>query len=167
MSKPKIIFDVSHQWPIFRQPGVYGFIVPQLNLIKTLPSGYFLEWFIPGSLGRQTNLHLFKKVTKKDLQKLFLETPLNQLTLFDIFNPDDGDVHNNLRIGPINDNNYYERAIFKLIDRHLVKDRLEAIINEPLLSPNNIASTSIHDIKSMLQNNVTPLSIHDIESMLQ
>lgn len=167
MSKLKIIFDVSHQWPIFRQPGVYGFIVPQLNLIKTLPSVYFLEWFIPGSLGRQTNLHLFKKVTKRDLQKLFLDKPLNELTLFDIFNPADGDVHNNLRIGPINDNKYYERAIFKLIDRSLIKDRLEAIVNEPLLSPNNVASTSIHDIKSMLQNNVRPLSIHDIESMLQ
>lgn len=167
MSKPKIIFDVSQQWPIFRQPGVYGFIVPQLNLIKTLPSVYFLEWFIPGSLGRQTNLHLFKKVTKRDLQKLFLDKPLNELTLFDIFNPADGDVHNNLRIGPINDNKYYERAIFKLIDRSLIKDRLEAIVNEPLLSPNNVASTSIHDIKSMLQNNVRPLSIHDIESMLQ
>ena len=167
MTKPKIIFNMSQQWPIFRQPGVYGFIVPQLNLIKTSPNVYFLEWFIPGYLNRQTNLHLFKKVTKKDLQKLFLETPLNQLNLFDIFNPDDSDVHNNLRIGPINDNKYYERAIFKLIDRHLVKDRLEAIVNEPLLSPNNVASTSIHDIKSMLQNNVTSLSIHDIESMLQ
>lgn len=151
MSKPKIIFDVSHQWPIFRQPGVYGFIVPQLNLIKTLPNVYFLEWFIPGSLGRQTNLHLFKKVTKRDLQKLFLDKPLNELTLFDIFNPADGDVHNNLRIGPINDNNYYERAIFKLIDRNLIKDRLDAIVNEPFQSPNNVALTSMPEIKSMLQ----------------
>ena len=151
MSKPKIVFDMSKQWPLFRQPGVYGYLVPQLNLIKILPNVYFLEWFIPGSLGRQTNLHLFKKVTKKDLQKLFLETPLNQLNLFDIFNPDDSDVYNNLRIGPINDNKYYERAIFKLIDRSLIKDRLEAIVNEPLLSPNNVTSTTIHDIKSMLQ----------------
>ena len=151
MSKPKIIFNVSQQWPIFRQPGVYGFIVPQLNLIKTSPNVYFLEWFIPGSLGRQTNLHLFKKVTKKDLQKLFLETPLNQLNLFDIFNPDDGDVHNNLRIGPINDNNYYKNAIFQLIDRNLIKDRLDTIVNEPLMSPNNVALISIHDIESMLQ----------------
>lgn len=151
MSKPKIVFDLSQQWPLFRQPGVYGFIVPQLNLIKILPNVYFLEWFIPGSLGRQTNLHLFKKVTKKDLQKLFLETPLNQLMLFDIFNPDDGDVHNNLRIGPINNNNYYEDAIFQLIDRNLIKDRLEAIVNEPLMSPNNVALISIHDIESMLQ----------------
>lgn len=151
MSKPKIVFDLSQQWPLFRQPGVYGYLVPQLNLIKILPNVYFLEWFIPGSLGRQTNLHLFKKVTKKDLQKLFLETPLNQLMLFDIFNPDDGDVHNNLRIGPINNNNYYEDAIFQLIDRDLIKDRLEAIVNEPLMSPNNVALISIHDIKSMLQ----------------
>lgn len=151
MSKPKIVFELSQKWPLFRQPGVYGFIVPQLNLIKTLSSVYFLEWFIPGHLNRQTNLHLFKKVTKKDLQKLFLETPLSQLSLFDIFNPDDGDVHNNLRIGPINNNNYYKDAIFQLIDRNLIKDRLEAIVNEPLMSPNNIALISIHDIESMLQ----------------
>lgn len=151
MSKPKIVFDLSQQWPLFRQPGVYGYIVPQLNLIKILPNVYFLEWFIPGSLGRQTNLHLFKKVTKKDLQELFLETPLNQLSLFDIFNPDDGDVHNNLRIGPINNNNYYKDAIFQLIDRHLIKDRLDTIVNEPLMPPNNVALISIHDIESMIQ----------------
>ena len=125
--------------------------MPQLNLIKILPDVYFLEWFIPGSLNRQTNLHLFKKVTKKDLQKLFLDTPLNQLSLFDIFNPDDGDVHNNLRIGPINNNDYYKDAIFQLIDRNLIKDRLDAIVNEPLMSPNNVALISIHDIESMLQ----------------
>lgn len=151
MSKPKIVFDLSQQWPLFRQPGVYGYLVPQLNLIKILPNVYFLEWFIPGYLNRQTNLHLFKKVTKKDLQKLFLKTPLNQLTLFDIFNPDDGDVHNNLRIGPINNNNYYKDAIFQLIDRNLIKDRLDAIVNEPLMSPNNVALISIHDIESMIQ----------------
>ena len=151
MSKPKIVFDISHRWPLFRQPGVYGFIVPQLNLIKTLSSVYFLEWFIPGSFNNQTNLHLFKKVTKRDLQKLFLDKPLNELTLFDIFNPDDGDVHNNLRIGPINNNNYYKDAIFQLIDRNLIKDRLDAIVNEPLMSPNNVALISIHDIESMLQ----------------
>lgn len=151
MSKPKIVFDLSQQWPLFRQPGVYGYLIPQLNLIKILPNVYFLEWFIPGSLGRQTNLHLFKKVTKKDLQKLFLDTPLNQLMLFDIFNPDDGDVHNNLRIGPINNNNYYKDAIFQLIDRNLIKDRLDAIVNEPLMSPNNAVTHSIHDIKTMLQ----------------
>ena len=151
MTKPKIIFNVSQQWTIFRQPGVHGFIVPQLNLIKTLPNVYFLEWFIPGSFNKQTNLHLFKKVTKKDLQKLFLDKPLNELNLFDIFNPDDGDVHNNLRIGPINDNNYYKNAIFQLIDRNLIKDRLDAIVNEPFQSPNNVALTSMPEIKSMLQ----------------
>ena len=151
MSKPKIVFDMSKQWPLFRQPGVYGYLIPQLNLIKILPNVYFLEWFIPGSLGRQTNLHLFKKVTKKDLQELFLNKPLTELMLFDIFNPDDGDVHNNLRIGPINNNNYYKDAIFQLIDRNLIKDRLDPIVNEPLISPNNVALLSIHDIKSMLQ----------------
>jgi hypothetical protein len=151
MSKPKIIFDVSQQWPIFRQHGIYGFIVPQLNLIKTLPSGYFLEWFIPGSFNKQTNLHLFKKVTKQELQKLFSNTPLTKLTLFDIFNPDNSDVQNNLRIGPVDDNDYYEHAIFQLIDRHLVKDRLKTIVNEPLISPNNAVMHSIHDIKTMLQ----------------
>lgn len=151
MTRPKIVFDLSQQWPLFRQPGVYSYLVPQLNLIKILPDVYLLEWFIPGSLNNQTNLHLFKKVTKKDLQKLFLETPLNQLSLFAIFNPDDGDVHNNLRIGPINNNNYYKDAIFQLIDRNLIKDRLDAIVNEPLISPNNVALLSIHDIKSMLQ----------------
>ena len=151
MSKPKIVFDLSQQWPLFRQPGVYGYIVPQLNLIKILPNVYFLEWFIPGSLGRQTNLHLFKKVTKKDLQELFLETPLNQLSLFDIFNPDDGDVHNNLKIGPINNNNYYKNAIFQLVDRNLIKDRLDTIVNEPFQSPNNVALTTMPEIKSMLQ----------------
>lgn len=143
--------DISQQWPLFRQPGVYAYLVPQLNLIKILPDTYFLEWFIPGSFNNQTNLHLFKKVTKKDLQKLFLKTPLCNLNLFDIFNPDNSDVHNNLRIGPINDNNYYERAIFQLIDRHLIKDRLEAIVNEPLISPNNVVAPSIQDIESMLQ----------------
>lgn len=151
MPRPKIIFDMSQQWPIFRQPGVYGFIVPQLNLIKTHHNVYFVEWFIPGSFNNQTNLHLFKKVTKRNLQKLFLETPLRDLNLFDIFNPDGADVHNNLRIGPINDNKYYERAIFQLIDRHLIKDRLDAIVNEPLVSPNNVALLSIHDIESMLK----------------
>ena len=151
MTKPKIVFDLSQQWPLFRQPGVYGYLVPQLNLIKILPDVYLLEWFIPGSLNRQTNLHLFKKVTKKDLQKLFLETPLNQLSLFDIFNPDDGNVHNNLRIGPINNNNYYKDAIFQLIDRNLIKNRLDAIVNEPLMSPNNVALISIPDLKTMLQ----------------
>lgn len=151
MSRPKIIFDMSHRWPLFRQPGIEGFIVPQLNLIKILPDVYFLEWVIPGYLNGQTNLHLFKKITKKDLQELFLNKPLTKLMLFDIFNPDDGDVQNNLRIGPIDDNGYYEHAIFQLIDRHLVKDRLETIVNQPLISPNNVVSPSIQDIESMLK----------------
>lgn len=151
MSKPKIIFDVSHQWPIFRQPGVYGFIVPQLNLIKILPDYYFLEWFIPGQSNHQTNIHLFKKITKQELQKLFSGTPLNEMTLFNIFNPKDGDVHNNLKISPYNIDTYYKDAIFQLIDRHLVKDRLDAIVNEPLISPNNVVSPTTQDIKTMLQ----------------
>lgn len=151
MPRPKIIFDMSHRWPLFRQPGVYGFIVPQLNLIKILPDYYFLEWFIPGQSNRQTNLHLFKKVTKQELQKLFSDTPLNEMTLFDIFNPEDGDVHNNLKISPYNIDTYYKDAIFQFIDRHLVKDRLETIVNQPLISPNNAVSPSIQDIESMLQ----------------
>lgn len=151
MPRPKIIFDMSHRWPLFRQPGVYGFIVPQLNLIKILPDYYFLEWFIPGQSNRQTNLHLFKKVTKQELQKLFSDTPLNEMTLFDIFNPEDGDVHNNLKINPYNIDTYYKDAIFQFIDRHLVKYRLETIVNQPLISPNNVVSPSIHDIESMLQ----------------
>lgn len=151
MSKPKIVFDLSQKWPLFRQPGIYGFIVPQLNLIKILPDYYFLEWFIPGQSNPQTNIHLFKKVTKQELQKLFSGTPLNEMTLFDIFNPKDGDVHNNLKISPYNIDTYYKDAIFQLIDRHLVKDRLDAIVNEPLISPNNVVSPSIQDIESMLK----------------
>ena len=85
------------------------------------------------------------------MQKLFLNTPLSQLSLFDIFNPDDGDVHNNLRIGPINDNNYYKNAIFKPIKRKFIKDRLDTIVNEPLQSPNNVALMSIPDLKTMIQ----------------
>lgn len=151
MTRPKIIFDMSHRWPLFRQPGIEGFIVPQLNLIKILPDYYFLEWFIPGQSNHQTNIHLFKKITKQELQKLFSGTPLNEMTLFDIFNPKDGDVHNNLKISPYNIDTYYKDAIFQLIDRHLVKDRLDAIVNEPLISPNNVVSPTTQDIKSMLQ----------------
>lgn len=151
MSKPKIVFDLSQKWPLFRQPGVYGYIVPQLNLIKILPDYYFLEWFIPGQSNHQTNIHLFKKVTKQELQKLFSGTPLNEMTLFNIFNPKDGDVHNNLKISPYNIDTYYKDAIFQLIDRHLVKDRLDAIVNEPLISPNNVVSPTTQDIKTMLQ----------------
>lgn len=151
MTRPKIVFDLSQKWPLFRQPGIYGFIVPQLNLIKILPDYYFLEWFIPGQSNHQTNIHLFKKVTKQELQKLFSGAPLNEMTLFDIFNPKDGDVHNNLKISPYNIDTYYKDAIFQLIDRHLVKDRLDAIVNEPLISPNNVVSPTTQDIKTMLQ----------------
>lgn len=143
--------QINQKIPIFRQPGVYGYIVPQLNFIETTNKKYLLEWFIPGYLTRQTNLHLFKKVTKKDLQTLFLDTPLNQLNLFDIFNPADSDIYNNLKIGPSVDKNYYRNAIFKPIKRELIKDRLEAVVNEPFQSPNNVALTSMPEIKSMLQ----------------
>lgn len=88
---------------------------------------------------------------KKDLQKLFLNIPLNQLSLFDIFNPVEGTAYNNLKIGPSVDDAYYKNAIFKPIKRKLIKDRLDAIVNEPLISPNNVALLSIHNIKSMLQ----------------
>lgn len=151
MSKPKIVFDLSQKWPLFRQPGIQGFIAPQLNLIKILPDYYFLEWFIPGQSNHQTSIHLFKKVTKQELQKLFSDTPLNEMTLFDIFNPKDGDVHNNLKISPYNIDTYYKNAIFQLIDRHLVKDRLDAIVNEHLISPNNVISPTTQNIKTMLQ----------------
>lgn len=73
------------------------------------------------------------------------------MTLFDIFNPEDGDVHNNLKINPYNIDTYYKDAIFQFIDRHLVKDRLKTIVNGPLISPNNVVSPSVQDIKSMLQ----------------
>lgn len=52
---------------------------------------------------------------------------------------------------PSVDDAYYKNAIFKPIKRKLIKDRLETIVNQPLISPNNVVSPSIHDIKSMLQ----------------
>ena len=143
---PPIVETMEH-FPLFRYPINYGHTMPQLDLIRSFDGHYLLEWLIPG----QTNIHIIKTITKEDLQKLFLDTPLGNLTLFDIFNPANSAIHNNLRIGPINDNKYYERAIFQLIDRHLVKDRLETIVNQPLISPNNVVSPSIQDIKSMLQ----------------
>lgn len=85
------------------------------------------------------------------MQKLFLNTPLHDLNLFDIFNPEECNVHNNLRIGPINNNNYYKDAVFQPINRKLIKDRLDAIVNEPFQSPNNVALTTISEIKTMLQ----------------
>ena len=57
---------VTQKTPIFRQPGVYGYIVTQLNLIETVDKKYLLEWAIPGYLNRQITIHLFKNVTKKE-----------------------------------------------------------------------------------------------------
>ena len=54
-------------------------------------------------------------------------------------------------IEPYNIDTYYKDAIFQFIDRHLVKDRLKTIVNGPLISPNNVVSPSVQDIKSMLQ----------------
>lgn len=85
------------------------------------------------------------------MQKLFLETPSNQLSLFDIFNPVEGTAYNNLKIGPSVDDAYYKNAIFKPIKRKFIKDRLDTIVNEPFQSPNNVALTSMPEIKSMLQ----------------
>ena len=105
---------------------------------------------------KYTSKGMIKQIKNEKIQQntLFLETaesPLNEMTLFNIFNPEDGDVHNNLKISPYDIDTYYKDAIFQLIDRHLVKDRLDAIVNEPLISPNNVALLSIHNIKSMLQ----------------
>lgn len=142
---------VTQKIPIFRQPGIYGYLVAQLNLLKLFDGQYYLEWFLPGYTDHQTNIHLTKKVTKKDLQKLFLNTPLNQLSLFDIFNPVEGTAYNNLKIGPSVDDAYYKNAIFKPIKRKFIKDRLDTIVNEPLQSPNNVALMSIPDLKTMIQ----------------
>ena len=49
------------------------------------------------------------------------------------------------------DDAYYKNAIFKPIKRKLIKDRLETIVNQPLISSNNVALISIPKIKSMLQ----------------
>lgn len=138
--------------PLFRYPMNYGYTIPQLNLISTFDDQiYLLEWTIPGQANRQTNIHIIKTVTKKDLQKLFLETPLGDLALFDIFNPNDGDAYNNLKMGPINTDDYYETAELKPINRYLIRNRLNNISNQPLVSSRNVASTSIPKIKSMLQ----------------
>ena len=69
--------------------------------------------------------------------------------LFDIFNPNDGNAYNNLRMGPINTDEYYETAELKPINRYLIKNRLNNIINQPLIAANNVAT--IADIKAMLQ----------------
>lgn len=103
-------FGFMEHVPIFRYPINYGYMTPQLNLINAFNGQYLLEWLIPGKMNRQTNIHIIKNVTKEDLQKLFVDIPLDNLTLFDIFNPADGDAYHNLEIGPIDINNYYETA---------------------------------------------------------
>lgn len=145
------VFEFMEHVPIFRYPINYGYMMPQLNLVNVFNGQYLLEWIIPGNINRQTNIHIIKNVTKEDLQKLFLDTPLGDLTLFDIFNPNDGNTYHNLEIGPINVDNYYEIAELEPINRYLIKNRLNNIINQPLVSPNNAASTTIPDIKIMLQ----------------
>ena len=60
------VLQMDQKISIFRQPGIYGYIVPQLNLIKTTDKKYLLEWFVPGHLNRQTTIHLFKNMTKKE-----------------------------------------------------------------------------------------------------
>lgn len=144
-------FGFMEHVPIFRYPINYNHMMPQLNLVNVFNDQYLLEWLIPGDVNRQTNIHIIKNVTKEDLQKLFLDTPLGNLTLFDIFNPNDGNAYHNLEIGPIDVDNYYEIAELKPINRYLIKNRLNNIINQPLVSPNNAASTTIPDIKIMLQ----------------
>lgn len=124
-------------------------MMPQLNLVSVFNDQYLLEWIIPGEVNRQTNIHIIKNVTKENLEKLFLDTPLNELTLFDIFDPNDGNAYHNLKMGPIDVDNYHEIAELEPINRYLIKARLNNIINQPLVSSNNVAAIS--DIKAMLQ----------------
>ena len=145
---PPIIETMEH-FPLFRYPSNYGHTMPQLDLIRSFDGHYLLEWIIPGQANRQTNIHIIKTITKEDLQKLFLDTPLGNLTLFDIFNPNDGDVYHNIEIGPINVDNYYEIAELEPINRYLIRNRLNNIANQPLVSSNNVATVA--DIKAMLQ----------------
>lgn len=144
------MFGFMEHIPLFRYPANYGYMAPQLDLVKAFGGHYLLEWIIPGEMNRQTNIHIIKNVTKEDLQKLFVDTPLDNLTLFDIFNPNDGDAYHNLEIGPIDVNNYYETAELEPINRYLIKNRLNHIINQPLLASNNIAKDNLYDIKKML-----------------
>lgn len=139
------IVEIMEHFPLFRYPSNYDYTMPQLDLIKSFDGHYLLEWIIP----RQTNIHIIKNVTKEELQKLFLDTPLGDLTLFDIFNPNDGDAYHNLEIGPINVDNYYETVELEPINRYLIRNRSNNITNQPVVSSNNIAS--IADIKTMLQ----------------
>ena len=143
------IVEIMEHFPLFRYPANYGDMAPQLDLIRSFDGHYLLEWIIPGQANRQTNIHIIKTVTKEELQKLFLDTPLGDLMLFDIFNPNDGNAYNNLRMGPINTDEYYETAELKPINRYLIKNRLNNIINQPLIAANNVAT--IADIKAMLQ----------------
>lgn len=145
------MFGFMEHVPLFHYPINYNYMMPQLNLVNVFNGQYLLEWIIPGQLNHQTNVHIIKNVTKEDLQKLFLETPLGDLTLFDIFNPNDGNAYNNLKMRPINTEDYYETAELEPINRYLIKNRLDNIINQPLVSHNNIASITIPDIKIMLQ----------------
>lgn len=142
--------ELMEHIPLFRYPANYGYMAPQLDLVKAFGGHYLLEWIIPGEMNRQTNIHIIKNVTKEDLQKLFVDTPLDNLTLFDIFNPADGDAYHNLEIGPIDVNNYYETAKLESINRYLIKNRLNHIINQPLLTSNNVAKDNLYDIKKML-----------------
>ena len=143
------IFGFMEHVPLFRYPINYNDTMPQLNLVNVFNGQYLLEWIIPGQTNHQTNIHIIKNVTKEELQKLFLDTPLGDLTLFDIFNPNDGNAYHNLEIGPINIDNYYETAELEPINRYLIKNRLNNIINQPLVSSNNVATVA--DIKAMLQ----------------
>lgn len=131
------MFNVIQKIPIFRYIGLYGHFAPQLNLLQTSENDYYLEWFLPGHNDYQTNIHLMKSVTKQDLQNVFSHTQPENIKLFDLFNPKDGDAYNNLRVGPYLDCQYYKTAIFKPIDRQLIHDRLNIIANEPLQSPSN------------------------------
>lgn len=142
--------ELIERIPLFRYPINYSHIMPQLDLIKAFGGRYLLEWLIPGKANRQTNIHIIKNITKEDLQKLFVDTPLDNLTLFDIFNPSEGDACHNLKMGPIDAEDYYETAELEPINRYLIKNRLNHIINQPLLASNNVAKDSLHDIKKML-----------------
>ena len=142
--------ELMEHIPLFRYPANYGYMAPQLDLVKAFGGHYLLEWIIPGEMNRQTNIHIIKNVTKEELQKLFLDTSLGDLMLFDVFNPNDGDVYHNLEMTPIDVDNYYETAELEPINRYLIKNRLNHIINQPLLASNNVAKDNLYDIKKML-----------------
>lgn len=142
--------ELMEHIPLFRYPANYGYMAPQLDLIETFNGHYLLEWLIPGQTNHQTNTHIIKNVTKEDLQKLFVDTPLDDLTLFDIFNPSDGDAYHNLEIGPIDVDNYYDTMELEPINRYLIKNRLNNIHNQLLLASNNITKDNLYDIKKIL-----------------